>query len=92
MTRHPVHWVLSMIALLSCVAIAEIGMMFWAMIRNRNWNLDRFAILTASVGVSYMVLMVMANQVLGIKGIIVWAFLSLSLASRWYYEQALTAR
>ena len=69
--------------------MAGVGLMFWGILKNRNWTFDRFAILTASVGVSYMVLMLMANQVLSIKGIIVWVFLSLSLASRWYYDQAL---
>ncbi len=33
-----------------------------------------------------MILMVMANQVLGIKGVITWVFLSMALASRQYHE------
>lgn len=72
--------------------LAGIYYMISDIVRNRNWNVDRFAILTASVGISYMLLMVMANQVLSIKGIIVWVFLSLSLASRKYYENAMAQR
>ena len=72
--------------------LAGILIMLLDVIRRRDWTLDRFAILMTSVGVSYMILMVMANQVLSIKGIIVWVFLSMSLASRRYYENALASQ
>lgn len=68
--------------------VAGIYFMLSDIIRKRNWALDQFSILTTGVGVSYLALMVMANQLLSIKGIIVWVFLSLALASRKYYETA----
>ena len=54
--------------------------------KNRNWYNDQFAIIAFSIGVSYLLLMVLANQVISIKGVIIWTLFSLALSSKKYHE------
>ena len=69
----------------SVLYISGIVIMLKDIMKQRNWGQDQFVIIVTGVALSYLVLMVMANQVLAIKGIIVWTFLSFGLASRNYY-------
>ena len=48
----------------------------------RKWAQDQFVIIITGVTISYLILMVAANQLLSIKGIIIWVFLSLAMAAR----------
>lgn len=66
--------------------IGGIVIMLRDIMRRRNWSQDQFVIIVTGVAISYLVLLVMANQVLAIKGIIVWSFLSFGLAARNYYD------
>ncbi len=65
--------------------LAGIIIMLIDIMKQRNWGLDQFVIIVTGVALSYLILMVMANQVISIKGIIVWTFLSFALGSRNYY-------
>ena len=55
--------------------------------RRRNWKEDQFALILGGTGVAYLVLMIFANQVISLKGVILWVFLSLALASRRYHRE-----
>ena len=57
-----------------------------AVLRNRRWYNDQFAIIITGICISYLVLMVFANQLISLKGMIIWPLLSLSLCSRTYNE------
>ena len=65
--------------------VSGIVVMVRDIMRGRRWAQDQFVIIVTGVALSYLVLMVMANQVLSIKGIIVWTFLSFSLGARNLY-------
>ena len=66
--------------------VAGIVIMMRDIMKDRQWYNDQFAIIACGVGLSYIILMVFANQVINLKGVIIWTFLSLSLASRKYHE------
>jgi len=57
-----------------------------AVLRNRRWYNDQFAIIVTGVCISYLALMIFANQFISLKGMIIWPLLSLSLCSRTYNE------
>ena len=59
---------------------------FKAILRNRTWYGDQLAIILTGVCISFMTLMLFANQVISLKGMIIFTFLSLSLSSKQYYE------
>ena len=50
-------------------------------LRRRRWHGDQFAIILTGICVSYLVLMVFANQFISLKGLIIWTFMSLSICS-----------
>ena len=67
--------------------LGGIGIMLRDIMRRRNWSQDQFVIIVTGVAISYLTLLIMANQLLAIKGIIVWSFLSFGLAARNYYDE-----
>lgn len=66
--------------------LGGIGVMVYDIMHKRKWGQDQFVIIVTGVALSFLALMVMANQVLAIKGIILWVFLSFGLGSRIYYK------
>ncbi len=69
----------------SLLYMSGIGVMLFDIMRGRRWGQDQFVIIVTGVAISFLVLMMMANQVLSIKGIIIWVFLSFAVGARNFY-------
>lgn len=58
----------------------------------REENTDQFAVVAAGISVSYLILLLFANQMLGLKGVTVWSFISLAIVAQWFYDDARTGQ
>lgn len=54
----------------------------------REERTDQFAVVAAGIALSYIVLLLFANQMLGLKGVIVWSFISLAIIAQWFHDDA----
>ena len=89
-TRNLDSGILALFAALGWVGtglyVTGVVLFFMAILKNRPWNGDQLAILLTGICISYMFLMLFANQVISLKGVMIFSFLSLSLSSRKYFE------
>jgi hypothetical protein len=60
-------------------------MMVRVVMRTRQHESDEFGIFAGSIALAFMAALLFANQLIGPKGMVVWAFLALALAARAYY-------
>lgn len=60
-------------------------LMVRVVLRTRQHESDEFGIFAGSIALAFMAALVFANQLIGPKGMVVWAFLALALSARAYH-------
>jgi len=69
-------------------SLLYLGGLIWMLLqalRISTYNADSFAVIAVSIVMSFMAMMVFANQLKGLHGMMVWSFLGLALSSKHYH-------
>ncbi|WP_022834427.1 glucose-6-phosphate isomerase [Salisaeta longa] len=66
--------------------VGGLGLLLWRVLRVSSRETDPFAVLAIAVAVAMVAQLVFSNQLTGLGGMLIWSFLAMAQASRYYYD------